>query len=92
MAAQALFKQINLPICDRPCKKMTIVGKNVWGDFYRYHFYLALYIFAENMVACCIAKIRLLLCLVDRKHIKIDNFVCVIGVDNFPHIFIHIHV
>ena len=68
-------------ICDRPCEKVTQIG-----NFFKIFFiYLAVRIFTENFVwlASCVAKIRLLLCPVDRKIVKMDKFVCVIRADNF---------
>ena len=62
---------ISTYICDRPREKVTRVGKlGGGGDFYGFRIYLAVHIFAENLVqlAHCVAKIRLLLCPVDAKH------------------------
>ena len=60
-----------LLICDRPRKKVTYVSWPFFSvDFHGFRIYLAVQIFAENLVwlARDVAKIRLLLCPVDGKY------------------------
>ena len=74
--------------CDRPHKKVTQIST------FSQILHLALHIFAENLVqlACCIAKIRLLLCLDDRKFISSKRKICTCHADNFPCIFVYLSV
>ena len=77
----------NVCICDRPREKLTEVGKKFSWDFYGFRIYLAVRIFAENLVrlARCIDKIWLFLCPVKRETsiVKTDKFVREIRADNF---------
>ena len=59
------LEDIRYIICNRPREKVRQVGI----FFLQISYYLAVHIFAENLVwlARCVAKIRLLLCPVDRK-------------------------
>ena len=82
-----------ITLCDCSFEKVTIMPK-YFSNFYGFRiYYLAIRIYAKNLVrlARCVAKIRLLLCLVDGKinHIfKRDKFVCLIRANNFPRLLV----